>query len=54
MILPNIKFDNLNRIHNWHNYIPDDLQAVWAQLSEETRAALFVVAQLLADNEEWE
>lgn len=53
-IQPDVKFDNYDRVHNWHNYIPYGLQEMWSELSEETRAALFVVAQLQADQEEWE
>ena len=40
--------------HDWKSHIPGELRRLWAELSHESRLALFVVAQKLADDEEWE
>lgn len=47
-------FRHADKYHDWRNHIPYGLRDIWAELSEETRTAVFVVAQLEADDEEWE
>lgn len=41
-------------VHSWERYIPDQLKYEWDSLSNETKAALFVVGQEAADQEEWD
>lgn len=42
------------RVHNWHNYISEEVQAMWPSFSQEQRAALARQAEAQADNEEWD
>lgn len=50
----NPNWNKYNKIHNWKNYIPYELQQAWGSLSDETKACLKFVAQQQADNEEWD
>lgn len=47
-------FNNIQRVHDWRNYIPDELREVWAELSTEAKLACAFMAQTQADNEVWE
>jgi len=42
------------RVHNWGNYIPDDLRSGWINLSNEAKAAVFLCCEARANNEEWD
>lgn len=41
-------------VHDWRNHIPEEFIPIWSKLSTETRMALAIVAERLADREEWE
>lgn len=41
-------------VHNWHNHVSEELQAMWPSFNQEQRAALARQAQAQADNEEWD
>jgi hypothetical protein len=40
------EFENVGHVHDWRNYIPEELQAVWKALSFEAR----FIAIVMADN----
>ncbi len=42
------------RVHDWRNYIPEELRSNWKDLSPETRLATALVAAHMADREEWD
>lgn len=42
------------RVHEWKNYISDEIKAMWLTLSPELRAALARQADETAAMEEWE
>lgn len=48
------EFDKATRVHDWRNYVPEEIRAVWGQLSKETRAAVFLMADMQASSEEWD
>jgi hypothetical protein len=41
-------------IHDWEAHILGSLKDIWNDLSPETKAALFITAKEMADNEEWD
>ena len=43
-----------SRIHNWHNHVPDHLADLWETLSDDARVAVYVLAKIQSDNEEWD
>ena len=42
------------RVHNWRNYVPTDLRARWADLSDDTRGAIYFMADEIAGREDWD
>jgi hypothetical protein len=48
------KFEEAGRVHEWRNYVPDEIQALWAQLSDEARGAVYFVAEEAAGREDWD
>lgn len=47
-------FARKTRIQDWRNYVPFEIQKVWAQLTERERRIAAIVAQSVADREEWD
>jgi hypothetical protein len=50
----NTDFDEVDRVHNWRNYIPDAFKRRWNELSYETRIVAYVIAEIVAHREEWD
>jgi hypothetical protein len=50
----NPDWDAGSHVHNWRNYISDEVQAMWLTFTPEQRAALGRQAQTQAENEEWD
>jgi hypothetical protein len=48
------RWDNIGRVHDWRNYIPDGLAARWDELSVEGRMIAACMAQEQANREEWD
>lgn len=48
------QFSEKVKQHNWRNYIDDEVQVIWASLSEQARLALFINAEIRAGSEEWD
>lgn len=48
------EWDEGGRIHNWRNYVPEEIQSHWKKLSLETKLVVFRMAHIQAQNEEWE
>lgn len=42
------------RVHDWRNYISDEVQAMWPDFTDEQRMALYRQADSIAEREEWE
>ena len=42
------------RVHNWKNYVPDDLKAIWHTFSKDQLIVLAETFDTIASNEEWE
>jgi hypothetical protein len=47
-------FGKKTKVHDWRNYVPDDWQEHWEQLTERERKIIAVMAQLQADIEIWD
>lgn len=47
------RFNQAGRIHDWRNYVGEHVQACWATIPLELRAAIAADAQTLADREDW-
>ena len=50
----NPDFKNKKRIHDWRNHVEDDWIENWDQLTERERKIICVMAQRLANNEDWD
>lgn len=50
----NPDWENAGRVHDWRNYIDDDLRAIWDTFSDAQKIAIAKSAQRQADNEEWD
>lgn len=42
------------RVHDWRNYVGENVRRIWPALSYDTRLAIALDAQEMADREEWE
>lgn len=47
-------WDKAGRVHEWKNYISEEIQGLWLTLIPELRAALARQAENNAWNEEWD
>jgi hypothetical protein len=43
-----------HKVHDWRNYIPYDVRVNWGNLSQDSKNAFYYMAELQADNEEWD
>lgn len=50
----NPNWDEKNRIHNWKNYISDDLRQYWQNFSDKEKKMIAANAEGIASNEEWD
>ncbi len=48
------KWDKTGRVHDWRNYIPEELQRHWADYSIESQIVALVVADIQAMGEDWD
>jgi len=47
-------FTGLGRVHRWQNHVPKELRELWSVLSDETKLAVYILAESGAGEEEWE
>ena len=52
--LDNPEFENAGKVHDWRNYIFEELKFIWPELSRENKMIAFMHAAYDADNEEWD
>lgn len=50
----NPNWESGGRVHNWHNHVPDGVQAIWHSFDDNQKFALYRWAEDLSDAEEWE
>jgi hypothetical protein len=50
----NPEWGSCGRVHNWKNYAPDDLKAIWHTFSKEQLIVLVETFDTIASNEVWE
>lgn len=48
------QWDIQDRVHNWRNYITDEVIAMWPDFTPEQRAALARQADEIAMAEDWD
>jgi len=42
------------KCHNWMNHVPDSMKSLWGELSLETKLCILWVAEIQANQEEWD
>ena len=47
-------FQNINKVHDWRNYIDLEIQEAWPWLNHREKYILYLHAKAWADKEEWE
>lgn len=50
----NPQFDKARRTHDWRNYVPNWAIEHWTNLPEDVRLTIAVMANKMADREEWD
>ena len=50
----NPKWEEAKRVHDWRNYIDDEVRAIWDAFTDEQKAALAAQADASAAAEEWD
>jgi hypothetical protein len=48
------QFAKAHKCHDWRNYIPDDVRAVWKSMTFESRIMAYLVAERQAKFENWD
>lgn len=50
----NPKWENAGRVHDWRNYISNELRTVWGTFTDAQKIALGENAEEIAGREEWD
>lgn len=53
-MLNNPQWENTQRIHDWRNYIPQEIRKLWDSLSEDSKMMAYYIAEEVATKEDWE
>lgn len=48
------EWDKAGRVHDWRNYISEELRAIWATFTPEQRDAIGRNADEIAGREHWD
>jgi len=54
LIINEPEFKKADKVHDWRNYIPDELRGIWDDLPDVTKLVAYYFAEQQAHNEEWE
>ena len=41
-------------VHDWERYVPESMVANWTDFDLSTRMAIFIVTNVMAENENWD
>jgi hypothetical protein len=47
-------WDKVNRVHNWHNYVSEEVQTLWPTFNNQQKQALAAGFEDVSLNEEWD
>jgi len=47
-------FTDISKCHDWRNYIPKQFKDIWLRFSLRERLLMSIIAQEVADREEWD
>lgn len=47
-------WDSASKVHDWMNYINDELREAWPSFTEEQQRIIAANAQEIADQEQWD
>lgn len=47
-------FSHTDKTHDWRNHVPRYLQKQWKMLDDNSRLALYIMAERQAQDEEWD
>jgi hypothetical protein len=50
----NPKWEQVRRVHDWKNHVPEHIQKKWDSFDDTLKKDLYLWAEQLADAEEWE
>jgi hypothetical protein len=50
----NPEWGTVSRVHNWRNYISDEVKELWSTFTDQQKQALARMAQVIADREDWD
>ena len=50
----NPQFDKATRVHDWRNYVPQEFKDKWDDFTLREKEIIFKMAEIQADNEEWD
>jgi hypothetical protein len=50
----NPQWEDAGRVHDWRNHVPDHIIEKWDLLDQEMKHDLYLWAEEIANNEEWD
>jgi hypothetical protein len=53
-ILLEPEWDNAEKVHDWRNYVTEEVIKNWDSLDILARACIYDICEAVASNEEWE
>jgi len=48
-----VNWNSRHRVHDWKNYVPDSITAIWTELSINEKILIYYYSKKQADDEEW-
>ena len=48
------QFNKARKMHDWRNYVPDDVRAIWKEMSVEARIMVYLTCERQANLEKWD
>jgi hypothetical protein len=53
-LIENISFDNIGKVHDWRNYVLQEIRNEWHNLTIRERWIIYTICLSISDNEEWD
>ena len=50
----NPKFEDAERVHDWRNYVSENLRAIWGTFTDDQKYIIAESFDRIADREEWD
>lgn len=53
-VLARPDFKNAGKVHDWRNYVPDEMKNNWNKLTDRERMIIIIICDEIASQEDWD